>query len=216
MQTSHTYSPIQDTLTYDILRKGFKCCSDRALTIFCFFFTLAATIVIFASGVTFYTHGGKEASLWLSHRNFAAPSGIKMDQFCGSFQKWLGITALWSNLLPTALAWLLIVGAILYLCLNRDSLLKIMDVVWVAYAIQFFWSLIVKAVSVGNYQTTDQSCLDFWRSVGLQSYLDLFEAETKLLILCAVCSGGLLLFIIFGMSYICRCCGWCCEECGRD
>jgi hypothetical protein len=216
MQTSLSSSPIQDTLTYDILRKGFKCCSDRALTIFCFFLTLAAAIVIFATGVTFYTQGGKEASLWLSHRNFAAPSGIKMDQFCGNFQKWLGITALWSNLLPTSLSWLLIVGGVLYLCCQRESLLKITDVVWVAYAIQFLWSLIVKAVSVGNYQTTDQTCLDFWRSVGLQSYLDLFEAETKLLILCAVCSGGLLLFIIFGMSYICQCCKWCCEECGRD
>jgi len=57
--------------------------------------------------------------------------------------------------------------------------------------------MISKAVMVANYKTTDESCLDFWRSVGLEEYITALDKEVALLIWCSVVTGSITLLVLF-------------------
>jgi hypothetical protein len=188
------------SLTGDILQKCMPCVSRNKIRMLAGLFTLFFLASIIGGGLVFFVLGGQEADIWVHHRNYATPVGIKIDNFCGSFQYHTGTNAFAGNIVPTVLAWVIILITIGCGFYHSENYLATVSLI--VYTVLSCWCTIVKATTVANYKTTDSSCLDFWKAQDLQIYLDYFERESKLLIYCALASAPVIPLFIYGCCWL--------------
>lgn len=195
---SSLHSPL--SLTGIILQKFMPCLSENKIRFVTCILTLFFVASIIGGGLVFFILGGQEADIWIHHRNFATPVGIKIDNFCGSFQYYTGANAFAGNIVPAIVAWLVLVITIGCYFYNTENYFATVSLL--IYTVLSCWCTIVKAVSTVNYKTTDSSCLDFWRAQDLGVYLDYFERESKLLIYCAIASAPVIPLFFYGCFWL--------------